>query len=220
MCDIEFVNPTNKKRKTGTVEDPLQPCARTKKARIDFAGPQDNPNISKEKLYETVHNQLPNACLFTIVRDTWSTSESLTSPCIDDRAPNKPSHPSLTPVDHSPLGDVTNTDHEEKSLPLTALYSDNYKCLDDASLKKSVWDMFNSITISEEECKYIEQFTRSQRENSLSVWYEQRCGRLTASYFHDIVSRKKNPVPQTCNLVMRFLTRKDISNIHNSGVNV
>ena len=37
------------------------------------------------------------------------------------------------------------------------LYSDNYKCLDDASLKKSVLDMFDSITISEEECKYIER---------------------------------------------------------------
>ena len=69
--------------------------------------------------------------------------------------------------------------------------------------------MFNSITISEEECKYIERFTRSQRENSL--WYEQRCGHLTASCFHDIVSRKKNSSPD--NLVMRFLTRKDISNI-------
>lgn len=185
VCDIQFVNPTNKKRKT---EDPLQLCARTKKARIDYAGPQDNPNISKEKLYETIHNQLPNACLFTILRDTWSTSESLTSLCIDEITPNKPSHPSLTPVDCSPLGDVTNTDHEEKSLPLllTALYSDKYKCLDDASLKKSVWDMFNSITVSEEECKDIERYTRNQRENSL--WYQQRCGRLTASCFQDIVS--------------------------------
>ena len=74
--------------------------------------------------------------------------------------------PPLTPVDHSTLCDITNTDREENSLPipLTALYSDNYKCLDDASLKKSVLDMFNSITISEEECKYIERYTRSQRE--------------------------------------------------------
>lgn len=119
--------------------------------------------------------------------------------------------PPPTPVEHSTLYDVTNTDHEENSLPLplTALYSDNYNCLDDASLKKLVWDMFNSITISEEECKYIERFTRSQRENSL--WYEQRCGHLTASCFHDIVSRKKNSSPD--NLVMRCLTRKDISNI-------
>ena len=101
------MNPANKKRKTGNVEDPLQPCPRTKKAHIDYTGPQDNPNISKEKLYETVHNQQTNACLFTIVRDTWSTSEPLTSPCIDDKAPNKPSH--LTPVDHSTLCDVTNT---------------------------------------------------------------------------------------------------------------
>lgn len=162
-------------------------------------------------LFKTKHNQLPNACLFTIVRDVWSTSESLTSPCIDDITPNKPSHPSLTPVDRSPLGDVTNIDHEENSLPLplTALYSDKYKCLDDTSSKKSVWDMFNSITISEEECKGIKQYTQNQRENSL--WYEQRCGRLTASCFHDIVSRKNTSSPD--NLVMRFLTRKDISNI-------
>ena len=119
----------------------------------------------------------------------------------------------LTPplTDHSTLCDVTNTDREENSLPipLTALYSDNYKCLDDSSLKKSVLDVFNSITISEEECKYIERYTRSQRENSL--WYEQRCGRVTASCFHDIVSRKKNSSPD--NLVTRFLRREDISNI-------
>ena len=67
------------------VDDSLQPCAHTKKTPIDYTGPQDNPNITEEKLYETVHNQLPNACHFTIVRDRWSTSESLTSPCIDDR---------------------------------------------------------------------------------------------------------------------------------------
>ena len=48
MCDIEFVNPTNKKRKTGNVDDPLQPCAHTKKTPIDYTGPQDNPNITKE----------------------------------------------------------------------------------------------------------------------------------------------------------------------------
>ena len=196
MCVIEFVNPTNKKRKTGNVDDPLQPCAHTKKTPIDYTRPQDNPNITKEKLYETVHNQLPNACLFTIVRDRWSTSESLTSPCIDDRKPKKPFQLPLTP----PLRDVTKTDHYENSLPLplTALYSDNYKCLDDISLKKSVRDVFNSITISKEECKCIERYTRSQRENSL--WYEQRCGHLTASCFHDIVSRKSTSSPD--NLVM------------------
>lgn len=64
-------------------------------------------------------------------------------------------------------------------------------------------------TCSEEECKDIERYTRNQRENSL--WYEQRCGRVTASCFHDITSRKNTSSPD--NLVMRFLTRKDISNI-------
>ena len=112
-------------------------------------------------------------------------------------------------------GDVTNIDHEENSLPLplTALYSDKYKCFDDASLKKLVWDMFNSITISEEECKDMERYTRNQRENSL--WYEQRCGRLTASCFHDIVSRKNTSSPD--NLVMRFLTRKDRIYLQSNG---
>lgn len=84
MCDIDFVNPTNKKRKTD-IEDQWQPCAQTKKTPSDYARPQDNPKISKEKLYETVHNQLPKACLFTIIRGTWSTKESLTSPCVIDK---------------------------------------------------------------------------------------------------------------------------------------
>lgn len=53
--------------------------AHTKRTCIDYARPQDNPNISKEKLHETVHSQLSNACLFTLVRDTWNSSESLTS---------------------------------------------------------------------------------------------------------------------------------------------
>ena len=96
------------------VDDSLQPCAHTKKTPIDYTRPQDNPNITKEKLYETVHNQLPNACHFTIVRDRCSTSESLISPCIDDRTPKKPFQLPLTP----PLRDVTKTDHDENSLPL------------------------------------------------------------------------------------------------------
>ena len=66
---------------------------RLKKAPIDYAGPQDNPNISKEILYETVYNQLPKACLFNIIRDTWSTKESLTSPCVIDKTLNKQIHP-------------------------------------------------------------------------------------------------------------------------------
>ena len=63
--------------------------------------------------------------------------------------------------------------------------------------------------MSEEECRYIEQCTRNQRENSL--WYEQRCGRLTASSFHDIVSRRNTSTIE--NLVMTLLTRTDVSNL-------
>ena len=155
---------------------------------------QTSPKKNCMKQY--IINYLMLAISLSLEIGVYSTSESLTSPCIDDRTPKKPFQLPLTP----PLHDVTKTDHDENSLPLplTALYSDNYKCLDDISLKKSVRDVFNSITISKKECKCIERYTRSQRENSL--WYEQRCGRLTASCFHDIVSRKSTSSPD--NLVM------------------
>ena len=47
VCDIEFVHPKNRKSKTGNGEDPMQPCAWTKKAHADNARPQDNA-IRKE----------------------------------------------------------------------------------------------------------------------------------------------------------------------------
>ena len=62
-------------------------------------------------------------------------------------------------------------------------------------------DMYSINTISSIYGKCIKRYTRSQRENSL--WYEQRCGRLTASCFHDIVSRKSTSSPD--NLVMRLV---------------
>ncbi len=92
-------------------------------------------------------------------------------------------------------------------LPLTQLFSEAYKNLDDEKLIETSKELFLSMTLTQEDSRNIEKSTRDQRDNPL--WHEQRLGRLTASSFHDIFVRKSN----YDSLIKQLLSKKDISHI-------
>ena len=93
--------------------------------------------------------------------------------------------------------------------PLTKLYREEYKHLSNEALKEASKGIFISLKVSEEDSENIEWCTRSQ--SKCSIWHEQRCGRITASAFHDILVRKASSDPDV--LVKRLIMKKDLSNI-------
>lgn len=94
-------------------------------------------------------------------------------------------------------------------LPLTELYCEEYKDYDNNQLKDASRDVFLSIKMSREDSKNIEDCTRNQRESD--DWYEQRCGRLTASTFHDVLARKTSSNPDV--IVKRLVKKQDLSHL-------
>ena len=76
---------------------------------------------------------------------------------------------------------------------------------------KKAEDIFQAIAISDQEAEVLERTTCLQRE--YVEWYQQRKGRLTASYFHDIVVRKESTDVEP--LVKRVMDYepKNLSNI-------
>ena len=95
--------------------------------------------------------------------------------------------------------------------PLTELHSDKFAGMSNELLIKKAEDIFQAIAISDQEAEVLERTTCLQRE--CVEWYQQRKGRLTASYFHDIVVRKESTDVEP--LVKRVMDYepKNLSNI-------
>jgi len=85
--------------------------------------------------------------------------------------------------------------------PLTELYDVKYKEYSQDELVEQAEQLFQSITITNEQALIIEEKTRGQ--SSSPEWHEQRHGQLTASVFHDVWARKDSTDPD--NLVRRIL---------------
>jgi len=85
--------------------------------------------------------------------------------------------------------------------PLTELYDVKYKEYSQDELVEQAEQLFQSITITNEQALILEEKTRGQ--SSSPEWHEQRHGRLTASVFHDVWARKDSTDPD--NLVRRIL---------------
>ncbi len=163
---------------------------------------------------------LPNSCLFSIipkhVQDQFVCPSA--TQCSDNPMTEPDESLQLTSYD-SYLQDVddhfedffSSEEFEKDSqvpmpslpLPLTQLFSEAYKNLDDETSK----ELFLSMTLTQEDSRNIEKSTRDQRDNPL--WHEQRLGRLIASSFHDILVRKSN----YDSLIKQLLSKKDISHI-------
>ena len=93
--------------------------------------------------------------------------------------------------------------------PLTALYNDRYRLLNEDNLLSKAIETFTSICISETDCKAIEVSTRLQR--NCEAWGVQRQGRITASSFHDVYVLK--PTTSPLSLCKRLLSSKSLSHI-------
>ena len=70
--------------------------------------------------------------------------------------------------------------------PLTVLKKHLYSEMSPEELRAACKEVFQRITVSQEECAYLEQCTRLQSQSKL--WFEHRIGRITASKF-SVVAR-------------------------------
>ena len=96
-------------------------------------------------------------------------------------------------------------------LPLNEVYSNQCDPEDDSStIMRKAEQIFQALKITDNEVKCIEAATRSQ--NDSSEWKKQRCGRITASAFHDVLVRKDSTPPET--IIERLLyDSKDLKNV-------
>lgn len=78
-----------------------------------------------------------------------------------------------------------------------------------SAIKKNVSAFKDSLTMSAEKYREIEQKTREQRDSPL--WYSVRQYRITASHFGEILRRKCDTLPDK--LVMRILKPRSFSSI-------
>ena len=78
--------------------------------------------------------------------------------------------------------------HElEPNLPpqLFDLYDPAYKDISENELLDRVKDIFDQLKVTQEEADYLEESTRKQ--SNTQIWHDHRKGRITASYFHDVL---------------------------------
>ena len=83
--------------------------------------------------------------------------------------------------------------------------------MDQASILNRAKEVFQGISISDEQAKSIERATRAQR--AFSEWKEQRVGLLTESSFHDVFVRRDTTDPEP--LIKRVMgyDQSDLSSI-------
>lgn len=93
--------------------------------------------------------------------------------------------------------------------PITEMFLGEHTNLSSQALLDKALEVFSSIAITQEDCTNIEENTRLQRE--CIDWYKQREGRLTASFFHEILVQRKQSDPDL--LVKKLLSDVNISNI-------
>ena len=225
VTDIQFVKPKHSnKRGQPTTQDSLQLIQPQKKWISGDTGPHQHPQNSKEDLYNSLHDLVPNACLFTIVSKPHQQAHLDLPPTIQENTNSSPSpgcsqpahtnthvsppHPSenLCPSP-STIQKVSAGGCNMLPLPLTELFSKEFQALSGQPLLEKAKEVFQCMTISTHESALVEKATRNQRE--CTEWYRQREGRLTASSFHDVFVRKNQSDPVA--LVKKLLTRKSLT---------
>ena len=95
--------------------------------------------------------------------------------------------------------------------------SDNY--FSDKTLEQVTRSFIEHCQLSSEQVPQIETSTRGQHTNE--IWFEQRCGRITASRFHKVATKTESlmkkrgkKVPRYSPLVSQFLGKSpDISKL-------
>ena len=167
----------------------MQPPKNKKKKAIEI-----KPG-SPSDLLRGLHNIIPDSCLFTIVPPPVqskqqscplpSTSTDITSmsftPPLTPSLPPPPPPPPLPPPPPPPPPLPPAQPTCELPPPLTELYSSEYKGMDKSSILNRAKEVFQGISISDEQAKLIEKATQAQR--ACNEWMKQRVGRLTASSF-------------------------------------
>ena len=88
--------------------------------------------------------------------------------------------------------------------PLTALKKHLYAEMSQEELRAACKEVFRRITVSQEECAYLEQCTRLQSQSKL--WFEHRIGRITASMFSVVVRASLDSPPAS--LVKQLMERR------------
>ena len=169
-----------------------------------------------------LHNIIPESCLFTIVpppvqseqpscplpsTSTDITSMPSTPPVTPPPPPTPP--PPQPPPPPSPLAPPPSTC--ELPPPLTELYCSEYEDMDDNSILNRAKEVFQGISITDEQAELIESATRAQR--ACSEWMKQRVGRLTASSFHDVFVRRDITDPEPLIKHIMGYDQSDLSSI-------
>ncbi|XP_047136829.1 uncharacterized protein LOC105846151 isoform X1 [Hydra vulgaris] len=99
---------------------------------------------------------------------------------------------------------VSFQNYEPARLPKTlrSLYLPSYANLSKENLSIEAEKLFNSLSITTQQLKYLEEVTRNQ-SSSIS-WYEHRCGRITGSVMHDVLKASIENPPKS---LVRKLTK-------------
>ena len=71
------------------------------------------------------------------------------------------------------------------AINLTKLFEENNCKLNPTELKEKCEETFQTLHVTQEQCKALEKATQKQSKSGL--WHQYRAGRLTTSLFHDIV---------------------------------
>ena len=217
IVNIDFVSPIHDdiKSKASSLRSSQQlvPLRRTALC----TGPQHTPHIEADKLFSTLHQCAPSACLFTIIPVSRqssipaSVSEAITtssftvpSSVFSSTPPSLESVVSASKVSSTvQLPPVLSVNSLPK--PLTDLYSDVYHGLNREQLLEKAKEIFKTLALSNDASRTIEYYTRAQRESS--IWHAQRRGRITASSFHDVFVLRATTDPSA--LVKRLLTENE-----------
>ena len=90
---------------------------------------------------------------------------------------------------------------------LITLCDPKYKNLSQSDFQEACEVVFQSLTISIDEAKYLEESTRLQSQSKL--WFDHRAGRLTASKFAAVSKASLSPPPAS--LVKEIIGSKPVS---------
>jgi len=219
---IEFVNPRHcnkRKKQSNDVEVETK-----KKVFKQDTGPHHCPRISKDKLHHSMHDLVSNACLFTILpKESFppsigKESEELTNLCEssyddDDLASATVDDIFSELCSKLPNESELSSDSDEVSVALPSslmeLYTEEYRNMSSTTVSEKAKEIFQSLSLSQEDCQNIERSTRLQ--NQSEDWHKQRQGRLTASIFHNVLTKKSKT---SCDsLVRTCLIKKDIGHV-------
>ena len=142
-------------------------------------------SIDSINIHKQVKNVSPNVPHLSLVHHTLdhvhkqNENVSLISPHLGN-------YPSIFGDEH--FDDQLQFNTSMLPLPLTELYSEEYRHMCNQSLSERAKEIFRFLSFTQEDCDIIEKSTKLQRK--CLEWHKQRKGRLTASVFHDIMVKK------------------------------